>query len=178
MSQEVVKRFVVKVFLYEIEPLIWRRFSIAEDSTMAQLHIAIQEAMGWENQQQHEFRFGKGKNLNDVIAPKDVLEELPPGVSAQDEEGITIKEFLGRGKIPKRFMYRYDFTDSWVHEIVLEAREEGSVGKPIFLEGERACPPEDCGGSWGYNSIMSGDVEALDDDWDAEHFDPAEVKFS
>jgi len=145
---------------------------------MAQFHRAIQEAMGWENKGEHEFRHGKGKKLNDVVAAKAVLADLPPGVVGVDEATLSIKEFLGRGHIPKRFMYRYDFTDDWVHEIVLEERVEGSAGKPVLLGGERACPPEDCGGSWGYNAIMIGDVECLDDDWDAEVFDPKAVRFS
>ena len=171
-------RYVIKVFLYEIEPQIWRRFSISGDATMAALHTALQEAMGWEDKGEHEFRHGKGKNLKDVIAPKEVIDGLPAGIAATDEETISLREFLGRGKVPKRFLYRYDFADDWIHEIVIEEKSEGTDGKPEMLGGERACPPEDCGGTFGYDEIVSGEVEALDDEWEAERFDPAEVKFS
>ena len=171
-------RYVLKVFLYEIEPQIWRRFSISGEATMAQLHTALQEAMGWEDKGEHEFRHGKGKNLRDVVASKEVLAGLPAGVAGTDEATISLAGFVGRGKLPKRFLYRYDFADDWIHEIVIEEKVDGGSGKPEILGGERACPPEDCGGTWGYNDILSGEIEALDDDWDAEAFDVADVRFS
>ena len=171
-------RYQIKVFLYQIEPQIWRRFTISGEATFAALHLAVQEAMGWENRGEHEFRHGKGKNLKNVIGPKDLLATLPAGVEAVEEGSLTLREFAGRAKLPKRLLYRYDFTDDWIHEIVIEAKTEGASGKPEMQEGERACPLEDCGGPWGYNEIVSGEVEALDDDWDAERFDPAEVKLT
>ena len=49
-------RVVVRVFLYGIEPEIWRRFSVPDELTFEEFHEVIQKAMGWEDEGQHEFR--------------------------------------------------------------------------------------------------------------------------
>jgi hypothetical protein len=80
------------------------------------------------------------------------------------------------------FSYQYDFGDSWEHSIkVVEvAAPSAATTYPRCVAGERACPPEDCGGAWGYAEL----VEALADPQHAQHeellewvggsFDPAE----
>ena len=169
-------RFVVKVFLYGIEPQIWRRFTIPGETTFAEFHRAIQRAMGWQDQHLHEFRHGKGKRLLDVIGPDH--EDIPKGDNFQDENEVTLAAFVGRRHFPVRLLYRYDFDEEWVHEIVFEDRtDEGKGSKPILLEGERACPPEDCGGAHGYMAALDGDLEWLDDEYDPKVFDPKKVKF-
>ena len=64
------------------------------------------------------------------------------------------------------FHYQYDFGDNWEHEIRVE-QVLSAVGTvtPRLLAGKRACPPEDCGGSWGYAHLL----EVLDDPMDDEH---------
>ena len=62
-------RVTIKVFLYGIQPQIWRRFSISTQVSFVALSDAIQAAMGWDNKHPHEFRHGKGKRLVDVIGP-------------------------------------------------------------------------------------------------------------
>ena len=81
-------RVVVKVFLYGIQPQIWRRFSIPKELTFAQFSDAIQAVMGWENKHPHEFRHGKGKRLVDVIGPIG-LEDQVLG-DFQDEAVLTV----------------------------------------------------------------------------------------
>jgi hypothetical protein len=169
-------RYIIKVFLYGIEPAIWRRFSIPATATFRDLHDAVQQAMGWEDKHWHEFRHGKGKRLLDVIGPDHP--EVEKGENFQEESKITLKDFVGRRPFPIRFLYRYDFKDEWVHEIAIEKKtEDGEGGLPILLEGERACPPEDAGGPFGYLAAFNGDLMWLDDDYDPEHFDPKEVTF-
>ena len=46
-----------------------------------------------------------------------------------------------------------------------------------MLDGERACPPEDCGGSFGYKECLEGFAEWMDDDYDPEAFDVKAIKF-
>ena len=60
------------------------------------------------------------------------------------------------GKNTPRFVYEYDFGDSWQHEIVLEKilEPEPNVAYPRCIEGARACPPEDVGGIWGYADFL------------------------
>lgn len=169
-------RYLIRTFLYQIEPVIWRRFSIPAQATFKDLHDAIQQAMGWEDRHWHEFRHGKGKRLLDVIGPDH--EEVEKGENFQEERKVTLKDFVGRRHFPIRFLYRYDFKDEWVHEIVIEKKtEEGEGDLPILLEGERACPPEDCGGAFGYMQALNGDLMWLDDAYDPAHFDPGEVTF-
>ncbi|MGJ8656935.1 MAG: plasmid pRiA4b ORF-3 family protein [Akkermansiaceae bacterium] len=175
MSKSPTKH-TLKVFLYEISPQIWRRFTISGSATFADLHETIQLAMGWENKQQHEFRYGKGKNLTNVIGPND--EDIVVEGKFNDENEISIDEFLKRKKLPLRMLYRYDFLEDWVHELVFEQVKELDEGEEVdaeLLEGERACPPEDCGGTWGYMSAQEGDVAWMDDDFNPELFDPTVV---
>lgn len=78
--------------------------------------------------------------------------------------------------------YRYDFGDDWQHKVELEKilpRNKG-VRYPLCLAGRRACPPEDCGGIWGYAEICQGESEFQEAyvDYDPEHFDPQGVYFS
>ncbi|MGB0992371.1 MAG: plasmid pRiA4b ORF-3 family protein [Akkermansiaceae bacterium] len=164
--------YTVKVFLYEIEPQVWRRFTVPGNYSFAQLHESIQKAMGWNDEQAHQFRHGKGKRLTDVIS--NTQEEVAPGDSFQDEKSITLSEFIGRKKLPMRMMYRYDFFDDWTHEVVIEEKLD-TEDAPKMLGGERACPPEDCGGAFGYKECMEGFAEWLDDDYDPEAFDPTKV---
>ncbi len=162
-----MKAVLIKIFLYEVEPLIWRRFSVPETVTFAELHQIIQKVMGWNDEQAHQFRYGKGRNLTNVIS--DTQEQVAPSDTFQDEATITLAEFIGRKRLPIRFMYRYDFFDDWTHELIIEEKID-SDDAPKLLDGERACPPEDCGGPFGYKEAMQGFVEWLDDDYDPEAF--------
>ncbi len=67
---------------------------------------------------------------------------------------------------------------AFVSAVVEGRTEEGEGDLPILLEGERACPPEDCGGAFGYMAALNGDLMWLDDDYDPYRFDPGKVKFS
>ncbi len=165
---------VVKVFLYGIQPQIWRRFSVPAEFTFDKFHDAIQAAMGWENKSPHEFRHGKGKRLVDVIGPVG-LEDQTIG-EFQDEAQLTIAEFLGKRRLPIRILYRYDFADEWIHEIVFESRAEGGE-LPVMLEGERACPPEDFGGHFQYMQALHGEIGWMNPGYEPEAFDPKAVSF-
>lgn len=163
--------YSIKIFIYEISPQIWRRFKVSGNTTFANLHTVIQQAMGWDDKEQHEFRYGKGKNLINVIAPKDD-DNVTEGTFTEESE-LTLDAFFNRRKLPFRMLYRYDFLEDWVHEVVIEQKEEIAESDVIvaeLLEGERACPPEDCGGAWGYMSAMEGDVEWMDDEYDPDAF--------
>jgi len=141
-------------------------------ATFAELHEIIQKAMGWENKESHEFRYGTGTNLKNVIADPD--EDLLVEGKFENERELTLDQFFSRKKLPLRMLYRYDFLEDWVHELVFEKKDSLEGGKknvPELLEGERACPPEDCGGAWGYMSALEGDVDWMDDDYDPENFD-------
>lgn len=165
---------VVKVFLYGIQPQIWRRFSISKDVTFAALSEAVQAAMGWADKHPHEFRHGKGKRLVDVIGPVGLQDQVIGDF--QDEAAVTVAGFIGRRRLPIRMLYRYDFADDWIHEIVFEKRTDGEGG-PVMIDGARACPPEDFGGTFQYMQALHGEIEWMNPGYDPEAFDPAAVSF-
>lgn len=162
------ERVVVKVFTYGIQPKITRAFSISTSVNFLELSDTIQAAMGWQNKHPHEFRHGKGKRLVDVIGPVGLQDQTLGDF--QDELKLTVADYMGRKRLPLRILYRYDFDDEWIHEVVFDKREEGEEGEapPKMIAGERACPPEDFGGSFQFMQALAGEIE-----WDNPGYDPA-----
>jgi hypothetical protein len=90
-----------------------------------------------------------------------------------------------------RALYRYDFGDDWNHDVRLEKilpRKPDAI-YPVCLAGSRACPPEDCGGTWGYEDMLQiledpdhdeyeGTIEWLGEDFDPDEFNAADIRFS
>jgi Plasmid pRiA4b ORF-3-like protein len=135
----------LKVTLMDFQPSIWRRIGVPSDITLADLHAVVQLAMGWHFSHLHDFRVGKV-----TYGDPDML--VDPG--DRDERRASLVEIAPKPK--KRFRYLYDFGDSWEHEIVVEAVGPPAPGTryPVCLAGEGACPPEDCGGVWGYADLL------------------------
>jgi hypothetical protein len=63
--------------------------------------------------------------------------------------------------------YAYDLGDGWAHRIRVEQIVDPEPGGryPVCLGGERACPPEECGGPAGYGRLLA----TLADPADAHH---------
>jgi hypothetical protein len=167
----------LKVTLRGSRPPIWRRFVVASDVTLAELHDIVQIVMGWHDEHLHLFRVGAA-----VYGDLRYLDDL----GDRDERRFRLDQVAPQAKT--RLRYEYDFGDSWEHEILVEAvgPPESGARYPICLAGKRACPPEDCGGLWGYSHF----VEAVNDrkhrdyadmrEWwggpfDAEAFDPEQI---
>lgn len=134
-----------KVTLKDIEPPIWRRFQVTNGITMHKLHLVLQEVMGWRNCHLYQFK------INGYYYVDPAHEHYLP---AKNSKTAKLSQVLPQGR--KKFLYEYDFGDSWEHEVVLEKvlpPAEG-VRYPVCLAGERACPPEDCGGTPGYERIL------------------------
>lgn len=140
-------RLVLHVELENIAPPIWRRLEVENNLTFAELHIVLQAAMGWENEHLHEFVVGDHR-----IGP--TIEDSPDwGEPLLPDHEVEIGQVLGRKKI---FRYLYDFGDGWRHRITVEERLPSTPTKrpAILRAGARACPPEDCGGPWGYQRLI------------------------
>jgi hypothetical protein len=159
--------YQLKITLLDVEPPIWRRVLVA-DCTLEELHFIIQSVMGWENDHLYEFEAGAKR-----YAGTD-----PMGMMGEAEASRVSLSKLAP-MVATKFYYTYDFGDDWRHEVLVEAYGPPEAGRepPVCLAGERACPPEDVGGTWGYADL----VEALKDpeherheefmDW-LEDFDP------
>jgi hypothetical protein len=155
--------FQFKVTLLETNPPIWRRIA-APDGTLDSLHEHIQCAMGWTNSHLHQFVIGR-RTYGDPQLLDDGFEDT----EFEDSTDIWLSDLLAKVRRPFRFEYQYDFGDDWRHEVVLEemgAKEPGVV-YPHCVAGARACPPEDVGGTWGYEHFL----EVLQDPRHEEHDD-------
>jgi hypothetical protein len=76
-------------------------------------------------------------------------------------------------------LYKYDFGDNWRHTVTLEKilPRQRDVTYSRCVGGRRACPPEDCGGIWGYQDICDGKSAFQENYWDynPNYFNAAEV---
>jgi hypothetical protein len=135
----------LKITLRNFEPAIWRTVAVPSDFTLGDLHHVIQFAMGWEHAHMHDFRIGKVTYVDP---------QMPVDASDQDEEQVTLAQVVPRAR--RKLLYTYDFGDSWEHDVQVEAvgAPEPKVRYPVILDGAMACPPEDCGGVWGYASLL------------------------
>ncbi len=169
--------YLLKIHLLGIQPAIWRRFVVPAGITLDRLHDVIQIVMGWSDSHLHEFIIGKKRYTENPESKVDGLE------CGKYRLGDLIKQ---KGRT---FRYLYDFGDSWEHELVLE---ESRYFNPkmrvelVCLEGERACPPDDVGGVFGYfefcNALKDPTheehesyMEWSDGDYDIEQFDSESV---
>jgi hypothetical protein len=165
-----------KVTLKESDPPIWRRIQVP-DCTLGELHEILQVVMGWEDCHLHQF-IVRGEYYG-PLDPEDASWDM----EIHDEEEISLSKIAKMGR-KVRFTYEYDFGDSWQHEIVLEKtlEPEPKVKYPRCIEGERACPPEDVGGVWGYAEFLEAIADPKHEshrdmkEWIGGRFDPE--KFS
>ena len=139
---------VLRIELDDIEPLIWRRVAVRASSSLNALHRIIQVTMGWLDY--HLWEFDVGGVTYGVPDPEghDWGREIKP---ASRTKLVTI---LNSGL--DQFSYTYDMGDNWLHRIYVERIEtpDPAVIYPCFLDGERRCPPEDCGSVPGYYDFI------------------------
>jgi hypothetical protein len=146
------------------------------DITLAKLHQVIQVAMGWTDSHLHSFQIGE-------IYYQEPDPDFDPDFSlyeTRNEKKFKLQQVAGREKM--KFLYEYDFGDSWEHEILVEKILPMTEARnhPVCLKGVRACPPEDIGGLWGYYEfleIMQDPKHPQHEDmaeWAGDRFDPEE----
>jgi hypothetical protein len=170
MSADTIAR--LKITLDDVKPAVLRRVEIPFDIKLDRLHLTIQAAMGWTNSHLYELRAGDvgwstpypgGGGTNDFLdARKARLDEVLEDVGT------------------KKLRYVYDFGDGWEHTIKIERLidPEPGVLYPRLIDVSGRCPPEDCGGPWGYGELL----EAIKDpeheryaeltEWIGNDFDP------
>jgi hypothetical protein len=170
MTADTIAR--LKITLNDVKPPVLRRVEVPFDIRLDRLHLAVQAAMGWTNSHLYEFRAGEvgwstpypgGDGANDFL-------------DARKARLGDILEDIGT----KKLLYLYDFGDGWEHTIRVERLidPEPGVLYPRLIEASGSCPPEDCGGPWGYAELL----EAIKDpkherhaeftEWIGDDFDP------
>jgi hypothetical protein len=138
--------YQIRVELNGSEPEIWRRLLVPSDVLLSDLHKILQTAMGWTNSHLHQFI--KGRNFYEPPAPDGELWDN----SGIDYTGMALSEFLVKKN--DTIEYEYDFGDGWNHDVKLEKMVETTDSElPVCIDGAMACPPEDCGGIWGYQEF-------------------------
>ena len=162
----------LKITLRGSQPPIWRRLEVPSDSTLEQLHHIIQAAFGWQDCHLWGFQTPAGDY----------------GLAGRERgHRDAASQRLGKAaaRPGTRLGYTYDFGDDWEHDILIEAitGAEPGTAYPHCLTGRRACPPEDCGGIWGYQDLLEiladpgHDEHAERLEWlgldNASQFDPA-----
>jgi hypothetical protein len=145
--------YQLKITLRGSKPPIWRRILVPADCALESIHYAIQAAMGWYNSHLHAFEIG-GQEYSGRMPFGDQIES----------EGLDAARYrlcdVVREK--SKFSYQYDFGDSWDHTIIVEKIVPPLLAEPTkrssqpfsCLAGKGACPPEDCGGIWGYYNLL------------------------
>jgi hypothetical protein len=165
--------YQLKVTLKNIRPPIWRRLLVPSTATLAELHRIIQSAMGWEDGHLHGFEID-GKQFQPASDEDGIFAFDGPDTDTT----VPLRDVV-RGEGSK-FSYTYDFGDTWEHVILVEKvlPVEAGVTYPRCIKGKRACPPEDCGGPWGYGHLLEvlanpGDPEYEEmTEWMPPDFDP------
>lgn len=177
-----------RVVLLEVAPPIWRMIQVPATYSFWDLHVAIQDAMGWLDYHLHLFRVSRPGTTDSVqigIPDEDAFEGDEPILPGWE---IPIATYFAHPGAAAQ--YTYDFGDGWDHRVILEAilpRQKG-VRYPRCLAGERACPPEDCGGVGGYEHLMEVMSDPLHEEYEGmlqwlggrfnpESFNPKRVKF-
>lgn len=166
--------YELRVALLHIEPTVWRGLSVPADLRLDVLHEVLQAAFGWKNCHLHDFRAGDIR-----FGMADAQEDL----FLVDERAVPLGAVARLGS---KLVYLYDFGDDWEHEIVVERVVHRGDASIRCTGGERACPPEDCGGPHGYGRMLEALAGAKGEEheemrrwaprrFDAEKFDLAAV---
>jgi hypothetical protein len=143
--------FQIKVTLKDTKPPIWRRLLVPADFTLEKLHMAIQMAMGWTDSHLHNFTID-GETYGN------------PQEGEISERTAKLSTVLAVGI---KAVYTYDFGDDWIHNLTVEKILDPDPAQlyPLCIAGKLRCPPEDCGGPFGYHNLL----EALADPDHPEH---------
>ena len=157
--------FQFKIQLKRItQPTVWRRVTVPGHFSFTKFHRVIQAAFGWEDY--HLFQFSpKGYGSSPIISIPDPDFDT---MGRNDRQRLhatktTLTEIFTAEK--QKFTYIYDFGDDWIHEITLEKIAVDASLSCTCLAGKGACPPEDCGGPWGYAGLK----EIVENPKDAEY---------
>lgn len=179
-----VPLYQIKLTLKWSEPPIWRRVIVRADMTLDRLHSVIQIAMGWTNSHLHQYRSGAGFRRTFYGRPDPEFSDM--GSAMLNEKHYTLATLAPKAK--RKLIYEYDFGDGWQHDVLVEKilPPDASLKHPICLAGEKACPPEDCGGIRGYYNLLKALADPkhpehetmsawVGGEWNAAEFDLEEI---
>jgi len=145
------------VWLVDSEPEIWRSFEVSNQISLATLHEVLQVVMGWDNAHLYAFKVGQQRYAEPSAEPLE---------GTLDATAVSLASL--NLKPEQQLSYVYDFGDGWVHRVTVTdaAPLSEAAALPRCLDGSRACPPEDSGGVWGYESLLERLSDPEDPDYE------------
>lgn len=152
--------YQLKISLIGAKPPIWRRILVPSTITLGNLHRVLQISMGWTNSHLHQFIF------NNVFYGVQG-DDFGFNMKVENEDQYKLSQLLQSEK--DSLQYEYDFGDNWEHKVLLEKILPFDIKNqsPSCLKGKRACPPEDCGGIWGYQQLLETLSNPDDSDYES-----------
>ena len=189
MTADYNQIYQFKITLRDIKPPIWRRIQVPASYTFWDLHVAIQDAMGWLDYHLHAFRVKNPATgeTEEIGIPDD---EGSAWADQKIKVGWEMKISDHFSSENSKASYTYDFGDGWEHGLKLEKilPRDMAMTYPICTAGKRACPPEDCGGAAGYYNLLDvladrthaeyqETLDWLGGGFDPERFNPRDVQF-
>lgn len=185
-----IKYYQFEVALVDVEPKIFRVFTLPADASFFDLHIAIQIACGWANYHAYVFENEDEEAIAKPYASEfedDDADDIP------DDVAVKLDTYFRDGLKIKKCLYLYDFNDCWLHSVTLQhVFTEERIFKREFLDGSKSFPPENCGGLRGYEELRilkktgkipesidwddAANIIELMEEWDPDEFNFEEIK--
>jgi hypothetical protein len=175
------KIYQIQIELLGFKPKIWRKILVPSNLKLHDFHLIIQSTMGWTNSHLHQFL----KNETSYILIMS-LDDIIEGMNTVDYRKMKISDLLYKEN--DKLIYEYDFGDGWEHDIILKKilPVEPNIKYPVCLDGKMNCPPEDCGGIFGYADMLKilkqpkhkeydSYIEWLGEEFDPTFFDINEI---
>ena len=144
-TNQEIEVYQLRIWIRKISPQIWRRLLIRSDATIAELHEILQVAFGWSDEHLHRFLI-RGKPYGIGRIGGIIFDDNP--------RQVQLRDFHFRSQ--ETWLYEYDLTDWWQHEIRLEQVLPFNPRKqyPVCTAGKRRGPLEDCGGPWAFMELQ------------------------
>ncbi len=170
--------YQLKVTLDHVKPPVWRRLLVPASIELPALHCVLQAAMGWQDSHLHAFRTGRTQYLDPDPDAGMVLN------GERSERRVALRALLRAPR--QKLAYEYDFGDGWEHTILLEkiAARQPDTDYPVCIAAAGACPPEDCGGPFGYMDLIDIMADPTHErhaelrDWLGGVFEPDKVELA
>jgi hypothetical protein len=141
-----VRVLFLRLVVAGTQPRVWRRLLVAETMWLSRLHDSIQIAFDWFDYQTHVFalddlKFGNPLKRDDLVI--------------EDDRDVTLSDLNLAHR--DRMAYDYQFGEGWRVDIRVEktAAAVKGVRYPACVGGERAGPPEDCGGLEAFHDMLA-----------------------
>ncbi len=138
--------FILRLTVVGCQPKVWRRLLVRESMWLSRLHDSIQVIFDWYDYQTHAFNFDDLRYGNPLRRDE---------LTIEDDRDVSLADLDLEHRA--QFTYGYHFGEGWQVEIKVEkvvALEKGIV-YPSCIGGERAGPPEDCGGLEAFHDMLA-----------------------